>query len=312
MLDVYALQVFLEAARAKSFTRAAEMLSITQPAVSHQIKSLEDYLQIDLFERTGRSVKLTKAGQTLVPLARQVVDMVTSVEEHMHTVDGEVTGDLVIGCSEPSAHYLLPYLLSRFKRIYPNVDMKVPVVSQEILQNKLAAGSFDLGIAGTRYPPRYDLHSFPLYEDRIVLVASSAHPWAKRDCVQIEELREESYVCRDVHSMCHRVVGSEFARLGYDISEFRVVMEIDSPEAQIIAVEHGLGLAFMPLMAAMQRLPMGRLTIVNVEGLSLISPVFLLTSAERKQSRVHDKFIKFINVSATRSLIEMVAQGRTT
>jgi len=312
MLDVYALRVFLEAARAMSFTRAAETLSITQPAVSHQIKSLEDYLQIELFERTGRSVKLTKAGQTLVPLARQVVDMVTSVEEHMHTVEGEVTGDLVIGCSEPSAHYLLPYLLSRFKRIYPNVNMKVPVVSQEVLCDKLASDSFDLGIAGTRYPPHYDLHSFPLYEDQLVLVASSAHPWAQRDCVQIGDLREESYVCRDVHSMCRRVVSSEFTRLGYDVSEFRVVMEIDSPEAQVIAVEHGLGLAFMPLMAVMQRLPMGRLAIVKVEGLSLTSPVFLLTSGERKQSYVHDKFIKFINVPATRSLIEMVANGRTT
>lgn len=312
MLDVFALQVFLKAARAESFTRAAESLSITQPAVSHQIKSLEDYLQVDLFERTGRSVKLTKAGQTLVPLARQVVDMVASVEEQMHTVDGEVTGDLVIGCSEPSAHYLLPYLLSRFKRIYPNVEMKVPVVSQEVLWDKLTAGSFDLGIAGKRYPPHYDLHSFPLYENRIVLVASSAHPWTKRDSVRIEELREESYVCRDVHSMCRRVVGSEVMRLGDDISKFHVVMEIDSPEAQAIAVEHGIGLAFMPLLAVIQRLPMGRLAIVKVEGLSLTSPVFLLTSAERKQSRVHDKFIRFINVPTTQNLIEMLAQGRTT
>jgi LysR family transcriptional regulator, transcriptional activator of the cysJI operon len=312
MLDVYALRVFLEAARAKSFTRAAEMLSITQPAVSHQIKSLEDYLQIELFERTGRSVKLTKAGQTLVPLARQVVEMVASVEEHMHTVEGEVTGDLVIGCSEPSAHYLLPYLLSRFKRIYPNVNMTVPVVSQETLLERLTSGSYDLGIAGTRYLPEHDLHSFPLYEDHLVLVASSTHPWTQRESVRIEDLIEEPFVCRDMHSICRRVVGSELARLGYDISEMRVVMEIDSPEAQIIAVEHGLGLAFMPLMAVMQRLPMGRLAIVKVEGLSLASPVFLLASGERKQSLVHEKFIKFINVPATQSLIEMVAQGRTT
>jgi DNA-binding transcriptional LysR family regulator len=312
MLDIYALQVFLEAARAQSFTRAAETLAITQPAVSHQIKTLEDYLQTELFERTGRSIKLTKAGQTLVPLARQAVEMVTSVEEHMHTVDGEVTGDLVIGCSEPSAHYLLPYLLSRFKRIYPNVDMIVPVVSQEILLEKLASGSYDLGIAGTRNLSGYYLDSFPLYEDRLVLVASSAHPWTQRESIQIDELAEESFICRDINSICRRVVSSELARLGYDVSRLRVIMEIDSPQAQIIAVEHGIGLAFMPLMAVMQRLPIGRLAIVNVEGLSLSSAVYLLASGERKHSLIHEKFVKFINVPTTHSLIEMVAEGRTT
>jgi DNA-binding transcriptional LysR family regulator len=312
MLDVYGLQVFLEAARAQSFTRAAETLAITQPAVSHQIKTLEDYLQTELFERTGRSIKLTKAGQTLVPLARQAVEMVTSIEEHMHTVDGEVTGDLVIGCSEPSAHYLLPYLLSRFKRIYPNVNMIVPVVSQEILFEKLTSGNYDLGVAGTRYMPGQGLYSFPLYEDRLVLVASSVHPWAQRDSVQLDELIGESFVCRDKHSVCHRVVGSELARLGYDISRLRVVMEIDSPQAQIIAVEHGVGLAFMPLMAVMQRLPIGRLAIVNVERLSLSSAVYLLASGERKHSLIHEKFVKFVNVPTTHSLIEMVAEGRTT
>jgi DNA-binding transcriptional LysR family regulator len=311
MLDVHALQVFLEAARAQSFTRAAETLTITQPAVSHQIKTLEDYLQTELFERTGRSIKLTEAGQTLVPLARQVVDMVTSVEEHMHTADGEVIGDLVIGCSEPSAHYLLPYLLSRFKRIYPNVNMIVPVVSQEVLLEKLVSGSYDLGVAGTRYLSGHYLNSFPLYEDHLVLVASSAHPWTQRDCIQLDELAEEPFVCRGTHSTCRRVVSSELTRLGYDVSSLRVVMEIDSPQAQIIAVEHGIGLAFMPLMAVMQRLPIGRLAIVKVDGLSLTSAVYLLASSERKQSLVHEKFIKFINLPTTRSLIEMVAEGRT-
>ena len=110
MLDVYALQVFLEAARAQSFTRAAETLAITQPAVSHQIKTLEDYLQTELFERTGRSIRLTKAGQTLVPLARQAVEMVLELlaannAPHLDVCNVVALGRLIV--RESSGHLRL-------------------------------------------------------------------------------------------------------------------------------------------------------------------------------------------------------------
>ena len=310
MLDVHALRIFLEAATAESFTRAAEALDLTQPAVSHHIKTLEDYLQVQLFERDGRSVRLTKAGQALVPLARQAVQMVQDVEDTVRTSDGKVVGNLMIGCSEPSAFYILPHLIARFKRIYPNICVAVPVVGEETLLDKVMRGEFDLGITGVRHMQESDLRRLVFYEDQVVLTVPSAHPWAQRESVRFAELMAEPFICRSINSVCRQVVGSEMARLGYDITQMQIVMEIDSPEGQAIAVEHGIGLSFMPLLAVAQRLSLGRLAIVPVENVTLRTPIHMIYSAARPPSPILSQFVKFMNVPQTRSLIDILAAGQ--
>ena len=309
MLDVYALKVFLEAAKIGSFTDAAEALNVTQPAVSHHIKSLEDFLQVPLFERVGRRVQLTQAGQSLVPLAQQAVHLVMGIEDTMRNPEGKVEGDLTIGCSEPSVHYLLPHLMARFKRIYPDVSISISVVSQEALLQKIVHGECDLGIAGTRYLRECNLHSIELYQDQFVLVAPTDHLWAQRQVISPSELASEPFVCCEAHSTCRRAVGSALAKLGFDIGQMRVVMETGSPEGQAMAVEHGIGMSFMPLVAAIQRLPMGRLAIIQVDGIMCKNAVYLVYSTARAPSPVQEQFVKFLNIPQTQLMIDTLAQG---
>jgi len=309
MLDTYALRVFLEAARTGSFTEAAQVLDVTQPAISHQIKSLEDYLQVPLFERAGRHIQLTKAGQALVPLARQAVQMVMDIENTMRAAEGRVVGNLTIGCSEPSAHYLLPHLLARFKRIYPDIAISVPIVHQETLIEKVLQGEYDVGITGVMHLAEHDLRGFALYEDHYVLVTPIDHAWAHKRLIAPEELFNERFVCRDIHSVCRRVVASELKKHGYEIENLDVVMEIDSPEAQAIAVEHGIGLSFMAMMSVAPRLAMGKLATVQVGDIVFTSPVYLVYRAAGPPSPVLEQLIKFLNLSPSQDLIEMLSHG---
>ena len=309
MLDIHALQVFLEAARTENFTKAGQALNLSQPAVSMQIRSLEDYLGVELFERDGRSIRLSKSGQALVPLAEQVVQMALSVEESIRHSEGEVAGNLVIGCNESSAMYVLPHLVARFQRLYPDVYVSIPIVSRPEMVERLASGDYDLGVAAIRVPGHAVSYRH-FFTDQLKLVAASSHPWARRESIEAHELMSERLVCREPDSACRRAVARGLEPLGMTFDQLNPVMEVGSPEALAMAVEHGIGVSFVSLLAAMPRLSLGRLAIIEVEGLELGVPVEFVQCATRATSPVLNRFLEFVDHPNSRPLIEMLAQGR--
>lgn len=309
MLDIYALRVFLEAAKTENFTKAGRVLDLTQPAVSMQIRSLENYLDVELFTRDGRHVRLTKAGQALVPMAEQLMRMTLNVEESIRASDGKVEGSLAVGCSAATGKYILPQLAARFQHLYPDVRVFIPMVRRVEAMEGVISGQFDLGVTSVRLPG-YDVGYSEFFTDRLVLIAPAAHRWARRVSVTAQELLGERFICREPTSACRAVVKEGLARLDVDVGQLQMVMEIGSPEALAMAVEHGIGLAFVSLLAAMPRLALGRLTVVNVEGLDLRIPVEFIQTDAQPASPVQVKFLEFVNQPQTRPLIEMLAEGR--
>ncbi|NDJ54590.1 MAG: LysR family transcriptional regulator [Chloroflexi bacterium] len=308
MLEVHSLHVFLEAARRENFTAAARVLNMSQPGVSMHIKSLEEYLQVSLFERSGRYMRLTKAGQALAPMAQQIIEMTIHAEETIREANGKVVGDLVIGSSAPTANYLMPQIIARFRRIYPNVRVSIPVVSQQELLDHLQRNEYDFGLTSDSVPCR-DYPCSHFFDDELVLIAPKAHPWAKRQHVEPEQLVEEDFVCQAKHSGCRQAVGEHLEKLHVDINKFSIVMEIDSPEALAVAVESGLGLSFVSALAAYPHAALGKLAIIPVNGLQVRNPIHLLESPVRCASPVQMKFKSFIDHPQTRSFVELLLEG---
>lgn len=309
MLDIHALRVFLEAARTENFTEAGRSLSLTQPAVSMQIRSLENYLQVELFERDGRNIRLTKAGQSLIPMAQQIVQLAISTEENMRSANGRVVGNLTIGCSTASGKYILPHVVARFQKLFPDVRVTIPVVPRERVVEGVLAGTYDLGVVSQR-PPGVSANYFPFFTDRLVLIAPVSHKWARKSRIKPEELLAERFICREPSASCRVLTREGLAGLGIDASQLNVVMEVGNPEALAMAVEHGIGVSFVSLLAANPRLMLGRLAIVEVEGLELENQVELMCSGSRPASTVQTHFLDFVEQPQNRLIVNMLAEGR--
>lgn len=312
MLDIHALHVFLEAARTENFTEAGRHLNLSQPAVSMQIRSLENYLQVELFERDGRSIRLTKAGQSLVPMAQQIVQLTIDTEDRIRAANGRVVGNLAIGCSTASGKYILPHLVARFQRHHPDVRVQIPVVSPAGVMRRVASGDYDIGVLARRDITSSTLDARPFFDDRLELIAPATHPWARRGRIPVQALRKERHIFREQGAACRQIVETALAERGIAPDELDIVMEVGNPEAVAMAVEHDIGVAFSSLLAAVPRLALGRLVVVGVEGLELVNPVEMVTCGARPASLVRQAFLEFIERPASRALIASLASGHGT
>lgn len=307
MLDIYSLQVFYEAAQAENFTSAAHKLNMTQPAVSMQIKSLEYYLQVKLFERSGRSMQLTKAGQALVPRARDILQMTVNTEEFIRTANDEVLGDLVIGCSLPSADHVLIHLLARFQQLYPLVRIRIPTVSQEELIDKISSGQYDFGVMHVIQDCE-PLECLPIFRDQIVLIASADHPFTQQATIAPTMLPGQRFVCQHQGAACRYAVREALKPYGIDITQFNVRMEIGNHRAIISAVEYGVGLAFVSRLEAAPALARGAIRIVDIEGINLTTPIGLTYSKAYSASLAGLKLKAFLAHERTHLEIRRITQ----
>jgi DNA-binding transcriptional LysR family regulator len=309
MLEIHALRVFIEAAKVESFTKAGHVLNLSQPAVSMQIRSLEEYLDVELFERQGRTIRLTKSGQALVPMAQQLVQMALDVEENIRASGDKVVGNLVIGSSAASAKYVLPPLVARFQRLYPQVRVSIMVESRTDVMERVVKGEYDLGVTSLRVPD-YPVTYSEFFTDKLVLIAPAAHPWSRRESVEPLELLDEQFVCREPTSACRVTVREGLGQLGVDVDDLQIEMEIGTPEALAMAVEYGIGVSFVSLLAALPRLMLGRLAMVNVEGLVLHNAVEFVHNGSHAAHPVQMEFMKFVNQPQNRPFIDMLAEGQ--
>ncbi len=308
MLDVHALQVFYEASKTNNFTTAAHALNMTQPAVSMQIKTLEDYLQVQLFDRQGRSVRLTKAGQALVPLARRIIDLTLETEKLLRGANGDVMGNLTIGTSVPSANRVLIHVIAQFQKLYPHVQIALPLVSQEELVTRLTSGEYDFGVMNVVNRCE-QIACTPFFEDWIVLVAPHNPAFRLPRTIEPHDLLNQEFVCQDKQSACRYAVGDALRPFGVDINDLPIRMEIGSHSALIAAVEHGIGLSFLSLLEAAPALATGLLRIVDIRGVHLTTHVHLAASTTTTATPVGIKFRAFLEHPQTTARIRMLTQG---
>jgi len=304
MLNVYELYVFLVAAETQNFSEAARQLHLSQPAVSQQIQSLERHLGVQLFQRAGRNISLTEAGQVLVPLAREMTYLSKRIEETMRSLEGKVIGRLRIGCSTTAGKYILPHLVARFRECYPEVQVTVEVSSQRAVIQKLAEGQVHLCITSTRVPHK-DLLYRDFFTDHIVLIVPRSHPWAARGRIQSKELLSANFIMREEISGTRQVMLEGLEKHGISLDQINVVMELGNAEAIEMAVEEGIGIAFVSRLAAQRGLELGRIKEVEVEGLDLCRPLYMACHARRSGTAAQLKFWEFVHEPENQMLLNL-------
>jgi DNA-binding transcriptional LysR family regulator len=268
-LENFRVVVFRAVAEQLSFRKAAEELYLTQPAVSLQIKALEEDLGVQLFDRSGAHITLTDAGGVLLDYAKQVNSLLAEAEHEIASLSGEHAGQLALGASTTIAQYVLPRLLGEFCKEHPRVHPTLVSGNTEHIVEAVEKQTIALGFIEGPARNR-DVKTKPFLQDELVLIVSIAHEWAERASVSCSELASIPLLMRERGSGTRHVIEMALERQGVKRSSLHIVMELDSTEAIKSAVEAGLGVGFVSRWAIAKDLRIDNsFKIVEVEGLNV-------------------------------------------
>ena len=267
MLENFRIRVFRAVAHHLNFSRAAEELLLTQPAVTQQVKALEDELGVPLFDRSGGRITLTAGGKVLLPLADQMKEISDQAFAAVAETSGEQAGELAVGASQTIAQYLLPNFIAGFIKAHPRIRVVARSGNTEAMLDALVAHQIHLALIEGP-DRRKDLNIEPFFQDHMVLVVPTNHEWADQE-VDIEALKQQPLLMREFGSGSRRVVEKALVAAGLQKKDLRIQMELDSTEGLLSAVEAGLGATFVSRWAVRNQLSLGTLKIARVRGLKL-------------------------------------------
>jgi DNA-binding transcriptional LysR family regulator len=266
-MENFRLKVFRVVARTLNFRKASEELLISQPAVTQQIKALEEELGISLFERSKGRVTLTSSGIALADYAERLKVLIDEALQAIAEVSGTRTDELRVGASQTIGQYLLRNLLAGFRRGFPQVSLSGMSGNTDEVLAALAEHRIDIALVEGP-SPRSDVRSEPFMEDHVVLVVPHDHEWAGHE-VAVGDLKSEGFVTRELGSGSRQVIEEALQQAGIETKDLRTILTLDTTERILSAVEAGLGLAFVSRWAVRNQLTLGTLKLAHVQGLKL-------------------------------------------
>lgn len=297
-LENFRLIVFRAVAEQLSFRKAAEELYLTQPAVSLQVKALEEDVGVQLFDRTGAHIALNAAGKVLLNYCVQVKALLAETQQEIAALSGEHAGELALGASTTIAQYVLPRLLGEFHREHPRVHPTLIGGNTEHIVEAVEKQKISLGFIEGPARSR-EVKTEPFLEDELVLIVSTAHEWAERTSVGCAEIASIPLLMRERGSGTRHVIELALERLGVKRSSLHIVMELDSSEAIKSAVEAGLGVGFVSRWAIAKDLRLGiNFKIVEIEGLSIKRQFLAAYLAGPEPQGLAMEFRRFITARA--------------
>ncbi len=298
-LTLRQLDILEAVARCGSFSRASEALHLTQPAVSMQIKQLEESLGLPLFEQIGKKIHLTEAGREALETSRAVNRELANLEHALGELQGLKGGTLTVSVVS-SASYLGARLIAAFRQIHPDVRVSLNAVNRETLLRHLAENSIDLALMG-RPPDGHDLQARAFLENPLVVIAALSHPLAGMKDIPLQRLAEEPFVGREPGSGTRTAVQKYFEENDLTLE---VAMEMNKNEAIKQAVEAGLGVGVVSLHGELAKRD---LRILDVQGFPLLRQWYLVQRQGKRLSAAAQAFALFVlNEAARIARVEVI------
>jgi DNA-binding transcriptional LysR family regulator len=307
MVDINKIGTFLRAAETLNFSEAAKQLHISQPTISHHIKTLEQEMGVTLFIRTNTGLQLTEAGKVLLPWAHRLLHDTNNMQAMMASIQNDVVGELRFACSTTAGKYVLPQLAARFCQRFPGVKSRILACMPEEVTIRLLEGEAHIGVF-SREVPEAGLESQEFFRDTITLIVPASHRWAFRKKIEASELLEEPLIIREESSGTRRVVLSELAKSDISLDDLNIFMELGNAEAIVRTVAAGYGVAFVSKLATACPLERGNVVDIVVEGLDLKRTIYMARKADSSPHRPRDTFWGFIHAPENTDLIHLPEQ----
>lgn len=298
------LRVFLAVAEQLHFTRAAEMLYVTQPAVSAAIQSLEEQYGVKLFHRIGRRIEVTEAGKLLQAEAQKILDQVAWTERVLRELNDLQRGELHLGSSLTIGNYWLPGKISEFKRKYRGISVNCTLANTEEICAGTASGLFDLGLVEGEVKPalKSALEEESVGGDRLVIVVGLSHPWFDRSEILLSELSTSAWIMREPGSGTQQRFEEALHHWEINPNQLNTILVLSSGEMVKAIVESGVGAAAISELMVTKELHLGTLRLVKVlddrnsaqEILEIPRPFLKLKHRQRFQTRLVKAFEKIL------------------
>ena len=288
-MELHSLQVFLTVATEKSFSRAAEKLYRTQPAVSLAVQRLEQELGEKLIDRSGKDLILTDAGRSVLDYARRFQSLQQELDNSLAELRDNSAGRLTIGANESTALYLLKHI-ERYRELYPKVKVQIRRSLSSKIPGELLDGNLELGVIS--YDPGVErLKSKVIYTDALAFVVAPKHRLAHRKTVSISDLGDESFIAHNVVSPYRDVVLREFQS-----HKVPLRMDVEMPTIETIRrlVQHDIGVAFLPRMCVEQEIEQGVLCEIRVKELHMERKIRLIWPTRRALSHAAKAFLEVL------------------
>ncbi len=291
-MEDFRLKVFYTVASLKSFSKAAKKLYVTQPAVSNQIRSLEEEFETRLFIRGKNKVILTESGQVLYKYAAEILELYEQMGKKLAEITKVLERELTIGATSIPGKYFIPQIIQQFKKKYPDVEIKTLISNTQNIVQSLKEDILDLCIvsepvtAGRLFREKF-------LKDELVLIVNPNHRWVTKNFIGIEELIDEPLVLREEGSGTRETIRYYLEQLGKRLKDFNIIMTLGTTGAIKGAVERGVGVGFALKCAIQLELQIGSLKIIPIENLQMYQMFSVL---HKKNSRKHiaNQLIQFI------------------
>lgn len=271
----FRLQVFYTVARRLSFTKAAEELYITQPAVTKHIHELEHHFKLKLFERQGNKIALTPAGSTLLQHAEGLLSSYRNMEFDMNHLAEKHSGRLRVGASTTVAQYVIPPLMASFRQKFKEVKLTLTSSNTERIEKALLNEEVDIGIIEGRSKNK-SIHYVPFLKDEIVLVCAAAHAPVRKESITTEELKAIPILLREPGSGTLEVIAHALRNAGLKLKDLKVEMQLNSTESIKTYLGHSPCAAFVSRHAVMKELQHKEFRILDVKGLTIERPFYII------------------------------------
>lgn len=292
-MDLGQIEAFVHVTSQRSFSRAAEVIQLTQPSITARIQSLERDLGEELFERSGRGLRLTDAGQAFLPYAERVLQTIQEARDSVAEVRGIQAGMLQIGAVPTIGTYLLPEYLREFRDKFPGINVSVRTGRSEQILSMVLNDDVHIGIV--RSSNHRDVEVIPLYDDEIVLIVNPSHPFAQEKKAKLQDVAREPLILFERESSYFSLINELFRRVG-TVPNRR--LELDSLEATKRMVAEGLGVALVPSITIKQETQLGSLVKVDIEKHEpIIRPISMI---HRKARRLPHTATAFLNLVTDR------------
>jgi DNA-binding transcriptional LysR family regulator len=291
-MDTRQLAAFCAVVERKSFSQAAARLGVTQPAVSLQIRSLEQRLGRQLLDRSGRRVEPTEAGRRLYASAQRLLAAEEDLLEELAEDDeGVVTGTLELGASTGPGGTVVPLLLCEFQQAHPDVRVRLSVSDTQTLVQQVADRVLELGIVGAGRKHR-GVAFEPFFRDEVVLACPAKHPFAGKT-ITLEQLKNEPLIVMQEGAGVRQVIEDELRKAGTRLRDLDVRLELGLQESVRSAVLGGFGVTFISRLAIEADLSAGRIATARVRGLDPVREIFLARASGRSETRAARAFLAF-------------------
>ncbi len=294
MLDTHRLKIFVTVTELKSFSKAAKELYLTQPTISQHITALEDFLEVTLLERTRKGVLLTNEGKLLYKYAKQITGLTDEALQAIELLKGKKTGNLTLGASTIPGEFILPKMLGRFKKDYPDIKVSVKIGDSQKIIHALLEHSIEIGIIGAKIPnPKLTYTRF--LEDELIIAVPKNHKWWNQTGgIEVKDLFKEPFILREEGSGTLISMASKFKKLGINKSELNIVSEVGSTTAVKQSIKAGLGISLVSERALAEELKLKTLKKIPIKDIRFTRTFYIIRIKQSSNSPLCKAFIKLL------------------